>query len=170
MDEEIRAVAGNVVAILTRADGTREIYHADNIVTDAGDVWYAQKIGGETPTNNFNTMVLGNGTPAPTWTKTSNYGNLAGAIAASAKVVTSGYPRRNDTDPDNTGAGVKVITWQFSWAAADFGATGINQAVITVPSPVASSPILTGFNFSPAFDKTTSDTLKVIVNHTVSGV
>lgn len=169
VDEEIAKISGNVVAILKRADGTKRVFWADNIVTDAGDIWYAQKVNGETPSNNFNTMVLGNGA-APTWGKTSNYGTLTGAIAGSAKVVASGYPRRADTDPDNTGAGQKVITWTFQWGAADFSATGINQAVITVPSPTSTSPILTGFNFSSAFDKTSSDTLKVIVNHTLQGV
>ena len=122
----------------------------------------------EAETRNFNTMYLGNGTQ-PTWTKTSSFGNLAGLIAGSAKLVASGYPRTNDTDPDNGGGGVDVVTWKFSWAKADFSATGINQAVISIPSATSTSPILTGFNMTP-FDKTSNDTLTIFVNHTYEGV
>ena len=160
----------NVVVVIERQDGTKDIRRYDdvNIVTNAGDRWYAQRAAGETPTNNFNTMVLGNGTQ-PTWGKTSNYSNLGGPISGSAKVVSSGYPKTNDTDPDNTGGGVDVVTWKFSWAKADFSATGINQAVITIPSPTSGSPILTGFNMT-AFDKTSNDTLTIFVNHSFEGV
>jgi len=160
----------NVVAVLEKENGEKKIWKYDdiNIVTNAGDRYYAQRASGETPTHNFNTMYLGNGTQ-PTWTKTSNYGNLAGAIAGSAKIVASGYPRTNDTDPDNTGGGVDVVTWKFAWAKADFSATGINQAVISISGASSTSPILTGFNMT-AFDKTSNDTLTIFVNHSFEGV
>jgi hypothetical protein len=160
----------NVVVVLEKGNGEKKIwkYEDINIVTDAGDRYYAQRAAGETPTDNFNTMYLGNGTQ-PTWTKTSNYGTLAGAISGSAKTVASGYPKTNDTDPDNTGGGVDVVTWKFSWAKADFSATGINQAVISISGASSSSPILTGFNMTP-FDKTSNDTLTIFVNHSFEGV
>jgi hypothetical protein len=163
-------MACNVVVVLERGDGGKEIWkHEDvNIVTDAGDRYYAQRAAGETPTNNFNTMYLGNGTQ-PTWSKTSNFGDLAGAISGSAKTVASGYPKTNDTDPDNTGGGVDVVTWKFAWSKTDFAATGINQAVITISGASSASPILTGFNMT-AFDKTTNDTLTIFVNHSFEGV
>ena len=68
-------IKANVVVVVVRQDGSKEIHRYDdvNIVTNAGDIWYAQRAANETPTNNFNTMVLGNGTQ-PTWGKTSNYG------------------------------------------------------------------------------------------------
>jgi hypothetical protein len=160
----------NVVVVLEKGDGSKEIYLYEdvNIVTDAGDRYYAQRAAGETPTNNFNTMYLGNGTQ-PTWTKTSTFGNLAGVITGSAKTVSTGYPRTNDTDPDNTGGGVDVVTWKFAWSKTDFSATGINQAVITISGASSTSPILTGFNMT-AFDKTTNDTLTIFVNHSFEGV
>jgi hypothetical protein len=160
----------NVVVVLERGDGSKEIWRYEdvNIVTNAGDRYYAQRAAGETPTNNFNTMYLGNGTQ-PTWTKTSNFSNLAGVISGSAKTVATGYPRTNDTDPDNTGGGVDVVTWKFSWSKTDFAATGINQAVITISGATSTSPILTGFNMT-AFDKTTNDTLTIFVNHSFEGV
>lgn len=158
----------NVVIVLRRGDGSIVRRFAKNIVTNAGDVWYAQRACGETPTNNFNTMVLGNGTQ-PTWSKTSTYSTLAGAISGSTKTVSSGYPKTNDTDPDNGGGGADVVTWKFAWAKTDFSANGINQAVITIPSPSSGSPILTGFNMTP-FDKTNNDTLTIFVNHSIEGV
>jgi hypothetical protein len=159
----------NVVVVVRDGLG-RLKYHGmfENIVTNEGDKYYAQKSAGETPTNVFNTMVLGNGVQ-PTWSKTSNYGTLAGPIAGSNKTVSAGYPKTNDTDPDNTGGGVDVVTWKFSWGKADFSATGINQAVITIANPSLSSPILTGFNMT-AFDKTSGDTLTIFVNHSMEGV
>jgi len=158
----------NVIAVLKKADGTKKVLFAKNIVTDEGDKWYAQKACGETPTNNFNTMVLGNGTQ-PTWGKSSTYDDLGSPISGSEKTVSSGYPKTNDDDTDNTGAGADVVTWKFEWGKTDFSATGINQAVITVASPGTGSPILTGFNFTSSFDKTENDTLKVFVNHTMNG-
>ena len=161
----------NVIIVLERKDGSKEIMRFDNvnIVTTAGDVYYAQRACGETPTNNFNTMVLGNGTQ-PTWGKNSTYSDLGGPIAESAKTVAPGYPKTNDTDPDNDGGGVDVVTWKFYWSKTDFSANGINQAVITIADPSTGSPILTGFNISPAFDKTQYDTLTIFVNHSFEGV
>jgi hypothetical protein len=168
--DKLCGMSWNVVVVLKRADGEKKIwkYEDINIVTNEGDRYYAQRAAGETPTNNFNTMYLGNGTQ-PTWTKTSNYGTLTGAISGSAKTVASGYPKTNDTDPDNTGGGVDVVTWKFSWAKADFSATGINQAVISISGASSTSPILTGFNMTP-FDKTSNDTLTIFVNHSFEGV
>jgi hypothetical protein len=160
----------NVVVVLKRSDGEKKIwrYKNINIVTNEGDRYYAQKAAEETPTNNFNTMYLGNGVQ-PTWSKTSNHGTLAGLISGSAKTVASGYPKTNDTDPDNTGGGVDVVTWKFSWDKTDFAANGINQADISVAGASPSSPILTGFNVA-SFNKTLDDTLTIFVNHSIEGV
>lgn len=158
----------NVVVVLKRDGETVFRQVIENIVTNAGDRYYAQRAAGETPTDNFDRMVLGNGTP-PTYTKTSTYGTLTGAITASTKVVSTGYPRTNDTDPDNGQGGVNVVTWKFAWSKTDFAANGINQAVITIPNPTSTSPILTGFTMT-AFDKTNNDTLTIFVNHQFQGV
>lgn len=82
----------------------------------------------------------------------------------------SGYPKLNDTDPDNTGAGAYVITYLGSYSKASFSAASITHGLITNRSPGASEPLLTGYAFSGAFAKTTNDSLKVFVNHTTNGV
>ena len=161
-------VAGNVIIVLVREDGGKEVQTTRNIVTNEGDKFYAQRICGETPTYNFNTIVLGNGTQ-PTWSKTSTYGTLNGAISASMKAVASGYPRTNDDDPDNAGAGPNIVTWKFVWSGGDFSAVNVNQAVITVGNPSSNSPILTGFNITPPRNKALNDILKIFVNHVITG-
>lgn len=161
-------VGGQVTAILENIHtGQKQIFRTKNIVTDAGDIYYAQRGAAETPTNTFNTGELGTaGTPG----KAANRSSFT-AIASSQKLVTATYPKTNDGDADNTGAGVDIVTWQFAWAAGDFNDNAITHGWITNATPGASEPLLTGFAFTGgAFAKTASDTLKVIVNHTFTGV
>jgi hypothetical protein len=158
---------GNVVIVLVR-DGVVKRLIAKNVVTIEGHKYYAQKAAGETPAYAFNTMVLGNG-PAPTWSETSNYSTLAGAISGSAKAIAPGYPKTNDTDPSNGNGGPNIVTWKFYWEPGDFAADYINQAVITVSNPSSDSPILCGFNMT-AFDKTSDDALTIFVNHKIRAI
>jgi hypothetical protein len=161
-------MVGEVIAILEDIKtGRKRIHLGQNIVTDAGDTYYAQSAVGEAQTNDFTQMELGTaGTPGKAAT-TSDFT----LIAATAKTVTATYPKTNDGDADNTGAGVDIVTWQFAWGAADFNDAAISHGWIVVSGHGAGAPILTGFAFSGgAFAKTASDTLKVIVNHTFTGV
>lgn len=161
-------VAGSVLAIVrNEKTGRCRVHKARNIVTDAGDTYYAQMAGGETPTNDFTQMELGTaGTPGKSAT-TSTFT----LIASTAKTVKSTYPKTNDGDSDNTGAGVDILTWTFEWAAGDFNDAAITHGWIVVSGHGAGAPILTGFAFTGgSFAKTASDTLKVILNHTFTGV
>jgi hypothetical protein len=161
---------GWVVRRLTYPDGTIEIAEGPNIVTDAGDLWYAQKLAlqGDTVTNDFaaGRIVLGTGAVAPS--KTSTYTNLT-PIAGSAKAQTAGYPKRNDSDTDNTGKATDSITWKGDWAAGDFNvASGIIEGCITIAAPAGGSPLLSHFQLS-TFGKDSSTTLTLWVNHNVLG-
>ena len=167
-DEEETEIGGQVIAILRdETTGLYRVHKTRNIVTDAGDVYYAQSAVGETPTNDFDSLELGSaGTPA----KGADRSDFT-PIASTEKLETATYPKTNDGDSDNTGAGVDVATHQFAYAAGDFNHAAITHGWITNPTPGASEPILTGFAFTGgAFAKTASDTLKVIVNHTFNGV
>lgn len=166
-DTEIE-VRGEVVAILRDEEtGLVRVHRTRNIVTNAGDVYYAQRGAGETPTNTFNTLELGTaGTPG----KAADRDDFT-PIASTQKAVKASYPQTDDADADNTGAGVDIITWTFEYAAGDFSNAAISHGWITVTGAGAGAPILTGFAFSGgAFEKTATDTLKVIVNHTMTGV
>lgn len=149
--------------------GVKRYIRAKNLVTDAGDIYYAQRGANEAPTNTFNTLELSTATtPAPA--KSHDRSSIASYIASTQKVVASGYPQTDDQDADNTGAGVDVVTHKFSYTKGDFNATGIAKGIITNPTPGANEPILTHFDFAAAFDKTADDTLVIYVNHTMNGV
>ena len=160
--------------ILSIVDGPRGkfLYAAPNIVTDAGDQYYAQSAMGETPTNAFINLYLSTvawGSPG----KTSNSSGIASMIAGTEKAPTATYPKTNDGDSDNTGAGIDVMTWLYSYTKADFNDPSIEGGAISIASVPAwgsgSTPVLTAFN-QTAFEKTANDTLKQFVNHTQNGV
>jgi hypothetical protein len=155
----------NVLAVIEGPEG-RLLIPAHNIVTDAGDIYYAQKSCGEVVTNAFNSMVMCSaGTPG----KGALYSAFT-AIAGSTKVVSAGYPKTNDPDADNTGDAVNVATWLGSWAKADFNNAAISHGLITIAAPISGSNLLTGYAFAAAFAKTVNDTLKVFVNHQMLGI
>lgn len=165
-------IGGQVLAILTDQEtGLVRVYRTHNIVTDAGDEYYAEagaQKGGESVTNDFSQMELGTaGTPGKAAT-TSSFT----LIASTAKTVKATYPKTDDTgDADNTGDAVDAVTWTFEWAAGDFNDPAITHAWIVVAAHGAGAPILTGFAFTGGvFGKTATDTLKVIVNHTFNGI
>ena len=155
----------NILAIVEGPAG-KLLIPGHNIVTDAGDIYYAQKSCGEVVTNAFNSMVMCSaGTPG----KAAVYSAFT-AIAGSTKVVSAGYPKTNDADADNTGDAVNVASWLGSWAKADFNHAAISHGLITIAAPVSGSSLLTGYAFAAPFAKTVNDTLKVFVNHQMLGV
>lgn len=163
----------NVLALVRHGSGGQGLLHpATNIVTDDGDVYYAQRGAGETPTNAFGILELFTGrevsaTPA----KSDNRGNYdANTIAGTQKAFDATYPKSNDVDADNTGAGADVTTYLTSYTKADFNNGAVSHGVVTNASPAATEPILAGFQFAAPFAKTADDTLKVFVNHTKNGV
>ena len=155
----------NVLAILGTQDG-KIVVPGHNIVTDAGDVFLAQRSAAETPTNTFTTWEQASaGTPG----KAANRSGFT--VIASSQLVQDGtYPKTNDDDTDNTGAGTDVRTSRASYSAASFSHAAITHAIITNPTPGASEPILTGFAWAASINKTSSDTLKVFHNGTLNGV
>lgn len=155
----------NVLAVLTRPDG-KLLIPASNIVTDAGDTFYAQMGAGEVTTNAFGVQAMATaGTPG----KSANYGGFT-PIAGSVKAHTATYPKTADGDTDNTGAGVDIVSYLVSYSKADFNDPAISHGVITNATPGGTEPLLTGYAFLAPFAKTANDTLKVFVNHEMLGV
>jgi len=161
----------NVLAVLGTPEG-KVLMPTHNIVTNDGDLHYAERGAAETPTNAFGTLELFTAREtAATPAKGDNRSNYdANAIASTQKAQTAMYPQTNDGDADNTGAGTDIVTWLSQYTKTDFNATGITHGIITNATPTASTPILTGFQFGASFNKTADDTLKVFVNHTMNGV
>jgi len=153
--------------------GKKTWYHAKNIVTNDGDLYYAQKAVGGTPTSDFGgsdgRMELRTGSATPA--KAHVYSDVTTPVTASRKIKDSSYPKTADDDSDNTGAGADIVTWRTSWTTSDFNATAIIGGCFHVggASPASGSKLLTHFSIT-SFNKTASDTLKIFVNHTFNGV
>jgi len=174
----------NICVVKTNADGTKQWFYGANIVTNDGDIYYAKKGAGETPSSNevFSSAacVLQNPSSADTPAKADTYGNVSNPITTSNAVqaVESGYPKTDDSDADNTGSGTDVVTYKFTWTTAQIDTSSGNAITggaiydSGVTSPVSGTKILTHWNFSsPAsFHKTSTDTLTLYVNHTMNGV
>jgi hypothetical protein len=153
--------------------GKKTWYHAKNIVTNDGDLYYAQKAVGGTPTSDFGgsdgRMELRTGSATPA--KAHVYSDVTTPVTASRKIKDGAYPKTADDDSDNTGSGTDIVTWRTSWTTSDFNATAIIGGCFHVggASPASGSKLLTHFSIT-SFNKTASDTLKIFVNHTFNGV
>lgn len=166
-DQEIDTVqlGNNVLAHLKGIEG-RRLLTARNIVTDAGDIYYAQQGANETPTNDFSFFEMASaGTPA----KGANRDSFT-MIGSSLKTEASGYPQTNDQDANNTGAATDAVTHKVSYTAGDGVFSNISHGIITVTGATTGSPILAGWAFGSTFTKDGSTALDVFVNHTATGV
>lgn len=167
----------NIIIVKREGDDPDPILMlAHNIVTDAGDVYYAQKAVGESPTNVFARLYLSTvDWDASHPAKASSSDNIASVISGSEKAVATNWPRTADPDSDNTGSGADVISWKFSYTKTDFNDPSIDAGAISKASVTSwgagagSDAVLTGFDLT-AFEKTANDTLTVYVNHTQNGV
>ena len=164
----------NVLAIVGTPRGN-VLYASHNLVTDEGDRFYAQRAAGETATNNFANCYLSTDPFSPAPAKDTDSDDLASVLSGSEKSPSATYPKTDDDDADNTGAGVDVITWLYSWAKADFNDSDIEGLAIAVAGVTSwgvgagVDQLLTAVN-QAAFEKTANDTLKIFVNHTQNGI
>ena len=158
---------GKVVVVLEGPEKGRRVYETKNIITTAGDVFYAQMGAGESPTNAFANLHLGS-TATPSTGKASNYGSIT-PIADTEKAPSVGYPQTNDTDADNTGGGTNQVTYKYAYGKADFNHAAITEGIIKVAAGAGTDPVLCHFEFAAAFEKTSNDTLSVFVNHEAVG-
>lgn len=174
-------VPGKVVLVRTNIyTGKKLVIEAKNIVTDQGDEFYARRATIEQPDDDMFTsgaafafdgvMELGNDTTPSAPGKTDDRSVMATFfVAGSEKAMDSGYPKVNDGDGDNTGAGIDIVTYLVSYTTSEANDSDIQQVILTNPTPGATEPILMYATFT-AFTKTSSDTLKVFINHTFTGV
>ena len=165
----------NVICVREKPEGSyilKEQFVGQNLVTDAGEIAYAQKAAAETPTNDFwsangRFVLRDNATPLTpgegnTYTDFTN--PIAGSLTNGAREA--GYPRTNDPDGDNTASNkTQTVTWHVNYATADFNATNVSgQVYVAITSPTTGTPLLNHAAFT-AFAKTATDTLKIFVNH-----
>ena len=157
--------------------GEKTWLYTHNIVTNDGDLYYAQRATETSPTSDFSgsngRMELRTGSATPA--KGDVFTQVTTPIPTSIQEIDNTYPKVNDDDSDNTGAGTDIATWRTSWTTSDFNATAIIGGCIHVAggNSGATTPgatkLLTHFSIT-SFNKTASDTLKIFVNHTFNGV
>ena len=170
----------NVVRVLTfpevspsgNIEMIKEFDYTHNLVTDDGEIYYAKKGAGETPATNENFLSgrFDMSTTAYTEAEGDTYNEYdvsgTGSISGSIQTFTSGYPKTNDTgDADNTGDATDAVSYAVNYSAASWNDTDVEQGAIhDNASPVTATKLLSVFSFT-SFAKTSSDTLKVFVNH-----
>lgn len=171
-------VTGQVLAILRHQQANEEMIIPGlslytpgvNIVTSDGDIYYAQLAMSDALTDDFQAagagLRLGSDNTAPGKANIDVVTFLSGSDHA----IDATYPQSNDSDGDNTGAGTSVMTWTYSYLTSEGNVAAIIEGAISDVRAGPSTAVLTRFLFSGVFTKTSSDTLKVIVNHTVLGV
>lgn len=156
----------NVLAVLRRPGELARLIPGQNIITDAGDIFFAQRGAAESPTNGFTTWEMASaGTPG----KGSNRSNFT-LIGSSQQAQDGTYPKSNDGDTDNTGRAADARTTRVSYTAASFSHSAITHGIITNATPGASEPILAGWAWAASINKTSADTLKAFHNATNNGV
>ena len=167
--EKEKLVPHDALLVLTnhKTGEVRKIW-GRNIVTNAGDVFYAQSACGETPTNAFANLYLATAGPA-TPAKADTYASFT-VVAGSSKAKTATYPKTADDDADNTGAGTDIATWKFEYATGDGPFTSITHSFISIASASGTDPILNSYKWATAWSKDASTSAKVFANHEMLGV
>jgi hypothetical protein len=163
--------AHDAAVILTNEiSGERKLIWGRNLVTTAGDVYYAQKSCGESPTNNFANLYLATACSesGSDPTKTSNYSHFT-VVGGSSKAKSSGYPKTADDDSDNTGAGADIVSWKFEYATGDGPFTAITHSFIAESGATGSDPILNGYKWGTSWAKDASTSAKIFANHDMTG-
>jgi hypothetical protein len=171
-DNVVRVLSFPEVSPSGNIDMIKEFDYTHNLVTNDGEIFYAKQGAGETPATNenFQSGRFELGTTAYTEAETDTFTNFdvsgTSKISGSRQTFTSGYPKTNDTgDADNTGDAEDAVSYAVNYSAASFSDTDIEQGCIhDNASPVSATKLLSVFSFT-SFAKTSSDTLKVFVNH-----
>ncbi len=187
---DMMQVTGKVVAVLTNIyNGEKRTFEGFNIVTDAGDLFYAERgalltVGatiGPVPTNFTDAngvpdmiMELFDNETSPNTApgKGNDWADLsAGSIQQ--KVIDATYPQVGDGDADNTGSGTDIITYRVSFTTGEANNTPTEpttDVILTNPAPSGTEPLIMHAEFTASFEKTSADTLKVFINHRMNGV
>ena len=172
------AVTGRVKEVRqTSLDGSH------NIVTSAGARYYAHLGASSTTSFTFNRMtvaascemVLGASVGA-TYGLLVLADNTSAVPTGGAQAFDATYPKVKDADADNTGSGSNVVTWLRTYSTTQ-GNTDVKCIVLHQAAAHTGVGVAAGTNFlinaatlAVSVTKTSSDTLKVFVNHTFTGV
>jgi len=158
--------ADAILLLKNHKTGKSVLIPGKNIITTAGDVYYAQRSVGETPTNDFANLYLATSGPATT-AKADNYGSFGGITGQ--KAPTAGYPKTDCDDADNTGDGVNVVTWMYEYTTGDGPFVDITHSFIAEASAGETDPILNSYKWGASWSKDGNTSAKIFANHQVAG-
>jgi len=163
-------IIGKVIVVLRNVKtGEKKIIHGINIVTDKGDKYYAQSVCGEIPDDDFDGansgLRLGSDNTPPK--KSDN--DVTTFLAESAQALDAGYPKTNDNDLENSGKGVNIVSWRYSYGNDEGNVNGIIEGAI-VDDRINPSGALTHFLFDEMFGKSFIVTMEVFVNAVFNGI
>ena len=165
--KELLRVDGDAFVVLTNHEtGEIRVIPGRNLVTDAGDTWYAQSACGETPTNDFVNLYLATSGPASP-AKDDDYSDFGGVTGEKAPTAT--YPKTNDGDSDNTGAGVDIVSWKYEYTTGDGPFTAITHSFISIVTASGTDPLLNSYKWAASWDKDGSTSAKIFANHEMLG-
>jgi len=162
-------IIGSAIAVLEdvvgKCRGRRQIFEGRNVLCDFGDIYVAQMFAGDTPDDDFAAggLKLGTGVTGPLETDT----DIETYVAASYKTIKATYPKQNDADANNGGAGVKVCTFAYFYDQAEVNVANINEYAICTDVAAPPDGILNHGHFSAAFTKIATQTLTVFVNFAI---
>lgn len=171
-------IYGTVCAEVCREGEVIDYSETNNIVTDSGDLFYAYRATDAQPTDALFTtgstktfdgvMELYTGvTAAPG--KATNRGSLtAGTLVDSTQFTLDSAPARNNSDSSNTGKATDAVTYKRTFTVSQAIASGIDDVILTNPSPGASENILMWAD-GLGKTKTGSDTMTIWINHLMNG-
>lgn len=164
-------VTGQVLGVLKHPEsGEQVLIPGINIVTNDGDIYYAQLAMSDSLTDDFQAagagLRLGSSNAAVGKTDI----DVTTFLSGSDHAIDATYPTSADADSDNTGSGASVMTWTYSYLTSEGNVAAIIEGAISDLRAGSGTAALTHFLFAAVFTKTSSDTLKVIVNNTVLGV
>jgi hypothetical protein len=179
MPKEKNAVKDNVILVLkdAKTGKVKSVQTAHNIVTTAGNRYYAQLAAASATSFTFTQMTVSSSIKAVSAGAT--FGDLVYAADTSAiptggtQTVDSGYPTADDKDTDNTGSDSNVVTWLRTYTTSqgntNVKAVVINQAGAVTGNGGSTNLLVNAVTLAVSQSKTTADILKVFVNHTFVG-
>lgn len=175
-------VRENVILMLQDAatGQVQQIVEAANLVTNEGAEYYAERGAPDASvTYTFNKGKLALAfSYRSTEAATRTLNDLVFTTLSGIQSFDSTYPKTTDSDTDNTGSGVRVVTYRRTYTTSQgnfaIKALGIARHNYTT-NPAGSASlrkVLTYITLATAqrITKTSSQTLKVFVNHTFAGV
>lgn len=185
-DDESK-IKTSIFAVVKHEDGTTDIHEGHNLITTAGKVYYAKMSAGESPGGGVTDPDFTSATnTALTWTDGTAAiaaGNefddissdiiVDGAAANATAIVSTNYPKTNDTDPLNPGTtGTDTVTYKFEFDSGtntNFAESGVDVVIHHKDATGATHVLLCHAEVdSGGVAKSTSDSLTVYVNHQVT--